>query len=290
MNIEPLQLSADDVDVIEKHISSSKYLAINAVKGPYDLVLLSEVRRHLPQELFVHPSAPLSIFPLSTIAVDPQLCCTYLGGEEIHQGTSPWPKGQDGKLLPFLAQIDLRSAHGYRETYRAIQIFSFARNEFLYRWVSNLDLLERGPTVNQFRLHGSVPVQVPSYPRSWASYEVSEDLQQRCEEAFHDQQLLDLPLFLEPLGVSIGPAPYVPPDAARDGRLHGLMILACLPTIYPQTDRPYEFVGSPSPLPEEHARRFQFSIGPYLDDDSFGILYVCQSIDSDEIHLLYVQM
>lgn len=290
MQNELLQLSDQDAARITDHIASLDYLALNTAKGPYDLMLISEARRRLPSGVFVHAATPLAIFPLGTQEVDRNLCCTYVGGRDIHQGIGYWPKGGDGEILPFIAQIDLRGVSGYDGKHSAIQVFGLGRDEFAYRWVGSLATCEQGPTISQFRLYGSPPVSIPSYPGSWAIYEAEEDIQLSCEERFGGQQLLDLPMFLTPLGVCIGPTPYVPAHAAGDGTFDGLTILACVPTLYPQVGRPFELVGHPAPLSEAEAQRLRVVIGPSFDDDSFGILYICQSIENGDIQLRFVPL
>lgn len=285
-----LPLSSQEVALVNAHIATLNYLAINTVKGPYDLLLLSEVRRRLPPQLLSGPSLPLAIFPLATEPATSNGGCTYVGGCEVHQGVTAWPIGKKGQRLPFLAQIDLRGAREYHGNYVAIQVFGEGADEFAYRWVDCLDAWESGPAGHEARLYGHAPIEVSSYTSRWDFYEQDEDTQLQCEEIFSAQQLLDLPFFLTPLGICLGPAPYIPAHDAANEAWHDLTILATLPTIYPQPNRPHELLGQAQPLSEEEARTLAMVIGPEQDCDSFGILYICQSKTTNDIQLRFVSL
>ncbi|PQO37260.1 hypothetical protein DTL21_04750 [Bremerella cremea] len=285
-----LGLSEPNEAEVKCHIAASHYLALSSVVGPYDFLMLSEVRRRLPRVLLQAPTTPLAIFPLAFEPSDKNACVTYIGGGEVHQGISPWPKASDGELMPFVAQIDLRDAYGYRGCHVAIQVFGNRQCEFAYRWVNQLQVWETGPELNEARLFGDQPIEISTYPSGYGYFELDEDTQLECEENFPDRQLLNLPMYLTPLGLSIGPTPFLPAHSVCDGDWDGLTVLATIPTIYPQAARPCELFGRAEPLTDDEAQSLQMVIGPKQDDDSFGVLYVCRAETDEEIHLRYASL
>lgn len=277
-----LKLTSRDVKSIRSVIWRRQSIAISTVVGPYDIQLIKEVRTTLDRRLFVAPTLDLLVCPLSLQRLAG--CFTYCGGSKIHKGKEAWPSSGNGDPLPFIAQLDIRGRAGFPANQSGIQLFGKGPNEFAFRYIPEFEGEETGPAMYPRRLFAAPPVSVPSYPLGACVY---QDMMDRVELS-NGKEVINVDFFLTPLGLSFGNAPYIPGHFAAKDELRTREILATIPSLFPKSGCPFQFLGRATPLTKNEAEKMRFNVGS-VDQlrHSLGILYVCRNLASNEIEVLY---
>lgn len=277
-------LSLPRYSALPAEVSRLQSIGVNVVKGPFDAFVLRKMQNALALHDLTPPMMSSYVFLLSPAKPTEDVDLTYIGGSRITADASvEWPTDSIHGKLPFIAQIDFSTVDCRKGKPALLQLFGDIQHRcFGHRWVIASSMTEDGPAFSRLRFYGRECVRIPSYPASSLLGEENGD-RLYSEDG---QELTDIDFCLTPLGLSLGPSPYIPAHAVFSGTFANREILACVPTIYPQPDRSFEFVDTEKPLTSAESESLRLVVGPKHDADSFGIIYACRNIISDQLEIL----
>jgi hypothetical protein len=267
------------VSMKDMQTSTAKaHLALLSVLGPDDACRLNEMRQLVRPYVDFGAPEPVDVF-LMSLGYPEASGYTQIGGLPCYGRDRKWPTSDDSKEhLPFLAQFALHESIDLVKSAAdgdMLLIFGHAdgRSGYKVEWEDSkrVSLVrEDDIPVSQFGTlcyYGS-PWRTDSFPHAtvndeahWSSIRLANGIEIR-----------DLPFLCCLLAVQIGGFPYVPAhdDVVNDSE----RVLCSICSLSPTPDRPYPFLNHPSPMDNRQARDATLILGPDLDSDSFGVLYV----------------
>ena len=261
-----------------------RYWYMNTITGPYDLAQLVRVREWIAPYVDFGTGQPHDVFVLS-IGEPPVRSWTKIGGLPFWRRDRPWPRGNDGQRLPFLAQINFRQSRDLVAGLPGDLLLVFARPDlssgYTLEWenVSNdKQLVEQReiaesavPAFHGFRWRGlAFPDAAPLRDEYWSRLTL-----QNGEDVYQIYNAFRL------LATQIGPTSALPPEYPPGGSLlhPGDQIICTVASISPLPDQPHPFVDHAAPIEEADLQRYRLVIDDY-DSDKTGMLLVTRHADN----------
>lgn len=282
LNID-IDLGAPVFDNVSRVILDQTSFGLNSVKGPYDAMLVASARELLGGRVQLGEANPCDIFLLSTECPKPRRVLTQLGGIPYSIPIENWPRDTSDNLLPFIGQIDFRFSRDIwqGEGCDLLQVFGDIRGESglvcIWRSISATVDDDACPSLELPTypcLYSENIWRIPSFP-NWT---VRSESDLGRYELTDGRELFDLPFFLTPLAVQICTEPFLPPWAMDSVCGENEQVVAMIPTIYPQPDRPFEFTNTAKPLTDQESESFIFSVGSMeVEADNFGLIYIVRT-------------
>lgn len=251
-----------------------------SIFGPRDACFALKIRELISHLVILGESVPTDLFILS-IGESPSRNCTKIGGLPFWRRDRTWPKSENGKPLPFLAQFEFRESTDITGNLPGEILLIFAHPDLhdglKIEWETKsrpIDLV----SIDDVPVHTYVPT---FYGTRWRTinYPSWEPLNEHWSniELADGTTVLDIYFALRFIGMQIGPSPFIPAWDKVAGPNERILCSLC--SVFPLPNCIYPFLNYRDPLTEIDAQQFYTTIAAVDDGEGFGVIYIIAKQD-----------